>query len=201
MRQIFVIHGGNTYETREEFLEYLRTEPVELSRLKPKQDWKANLQNTLGEDYEVYLPQMPNKQSANYEEWKLWFERIIPLMSDNAILVGHSLGGLFLAKYLSEETFPLQLRGVFLIAPPFDYDTESSKSLASFALPETLSAFADQVKMIQLYHSADDTVVPISNLAGYQKALPYARASVFADRGHFNQESFPELVADIKALG
>ncbi len=63
---------------------------------------------------------MPNKTNAQFEEWKIWFEKFIPFLNDGVILVGHSLGGVFLAKYLSENKFPKKIGGVFLVSAVYE---------------------------------------------------------------------------------
>lgn len=101
-QQVFVIHGGTAFNTYEEYFEYLTKKEVSLEKLQGR-DWKINLQDDLGDGYEVFLPKMPNSQNAVYKEWCIWFEKFLPLLNDGVILVGHSLGAVFLAKYLSEH--------------------------------------------------------------------------------------------------
>lgn len=151
----------------------------------------------LGEGYEVILPSMPCKENAKYPEWKIWFEKMIPFLEDNVILVGHSLGGKFLARYLAEETFSRKILAVILIASPFD---RSSRKHTDFFLPDSLAMFERQGGNIILFHSKDDPVVNFSELAKYQELLPDATVRIFDDRQHFNQAGFPELVAEIKSL-
>ena len=103
-QQIFVIHGGNASNSYHEYLKYLKAKKITLDDFHRK-DWKTGLAEKLGRNFEVHNPAMPNKQNAKYLEWKIYFEKIIPLMKAPVILVGHSLGGIFLAKYLSEEKF------------------------------------------------------------------------------------------------
>lgn len=193
--QVVVIHGGDTFETYEEYLTFLKSHPFDLERLKQKR-WKENLPEKLGEPFDVIRPEMPSKWNAKYPEWKIWFEKIIPFLNDGVVLVGHSLGGTFLAKYLSESKFPKRILATFLVAAPFD-DQGADFSLADFSLPESLSPFEVQGGVIFLYHSANDPVVPFVDLAKYRKAIPSAKARIFTDRGHFDQEDLPELIEDI----
>ncbi len=196
-KQVVVINGGDTFKTYEEYLDFLGNFKIDIERYKTsKTDWKPWLREGLGENYEVILPVMPNKMNAMFEEWKLWFEKLFPFLNDGVILVGHSLGASFLAKYLSENTFPKKIKGVFLVSGVFDIDSEGY-SLASFALPKKLNFQTDN---IYLYHSKDDPVVPLSNLEHFVTALPKAHSQIFKDRQHFNQEEFPELVMDIRNL-
>jgi len=196
-KQVVVIHGGDTFETYEKYLDFLRNYEINIERYKTgKDDWKPWLREKLGSDYDVILPMMPNKFNAQFPEWKIWFDKLIPSINDDVILVGHSLGGSFLAKYLSENKFPKKIRAVFLIGAVYDKDCDGYP-LLSFALPEKLNL---QAENIFIYHSEDDPVVPFSALGQYKEALPNAQTRVFKDLKHFIQEEFPELVEDILKL-
>jgi len=200
-KQILAIHGGEVFNSYEEYLNFLKEYPVDLDRLLTKKKWKNNLQADLGEGWEVLNPQMPNHRNAKYAEWKIWFEKFLPFLRDEVILIGSSLGGIFLAKYLSENDFSVKISAAYLIAAPFDEnDRDVNYTLGDFALPESLEKFQEQVEKIFLYHSEDDPVVPISDLEKYAQALPKAEKIVFQDRGHFSQDHFPEIVEMIRGI-
>jgi predicted alpha/beta hydrolase family esterase len=196
-RQIVIIHGGNAFEKYEDYIAYLTAKELRIEKLL-SQGWKLNLGQKLGNTYQVLNPQMPNSLNARYAEWKIWFEKIIPLLDDTVAFIGHSLGGIFLAKYLSENTYPKKIRATFLIAAP--YNTKDQHPLVDFIITEDLSLFAQQAGEVFLYQSTDDMVVPFENVTSYQKALPNAQIRIFKDKQHFNQEEFPELIADIVSL-
>lgn len=197
-KQILVIHGGNAFEDYKEYLQYLRNRSISLATLQ-KNDWKRSLRVDLGDLYDVYTPQMPNSQNARYAEWKIWFDRLIKLFDEGVILIGHSLGGIFLAKYLSEQTSPISIKATFLVAAPFN--TEHNHPLVDFNITQNLSHFEEQGGKIVLFHSSDDEIVPFSNLFSYQKELLESVSVTFNDRGHFLQPEFPELIDHIKQLG
>jgi len=198
-QQVVVIHGGTTFDTYEDYISYLKNKEISLDKLRLRKSWKNDLPGKLGDNFDVLLPRMPNGTNARYEEWKIWFERIIPFFNKGVILIGHSLGGMFLAKYLSENTFPKIIKAVLLIAAPFD-DADSEESLADFKLPSSLERFAQQVKIIYLIQSKDDPVVPFEQLKKYKQALPNVKTMIFSNREHFGQETFPEMVQLIKKL-
>lgn len=195
--QVVIIHGGDTFDNYEDYLHFLKNFEVDLGMLSNK-SWKKSLEADLGENFEVLALQMPNKFNAKYLEWKIWFKKFIPFFNDEVIIVGHSLGGIFLAKYLAENIFPKKITGLYLIAAP--YANVDTYSLADFILPESLEKITDQVSEIFLYQSKDDKIVPFSEVEAYQYQLPSAKLRIFENRGHFNQENFPELVSDIKSV-
>lgn len=198
-QQVVAIHGGTSFDTHEEYIDFIKTRELTLEKLKQCEDWKISLPNALGDGFEVLLPKMPNGTNAKYEEWKIWFERCSDFMTDGVILIGHSLGGIFLAKYLSENDFPKRITATILVAAPYD-DTSTVESLNDFSLPASLEQLGKQGGKIYLVHSHDDPVVPLAEAKQYQQVLPDAQVMAFPDRGHFNQSEFPELVALLRSL-
>lgn len=145
MRQVVVIHGGHVFSSHEEFLSYLRNYTIESLEHFKRKDWKSSLEKELEGRYEIILPKMPCKDNAKYLEWKIWFEKILPFLQDDVVLIGHSLGGKFLAKYLSEEKFPVRVGSTILIAAPFE---QSTRKYADFVLNDPLTLLEQQVGKI-----------------------------------------------------
>jgi predicted alpha/beta hydrolase family esterase len=199
-QQVLLIHGGDPQESYEAYLEFLKNYPVRLERHALRQPgYQEILASDLGENFEVLFPEMPNKRNAKYVEWKIWFEKFLPFLRDDVILIGGSLGAIFLAKYLAENNLPKRIKALFLLAGPA-MDNPPEYKLYDFALPEDLSKFVSQAPKVFLYHSQDDSVVPFKDLEFYKHLFPEATVRVFTDRGHFNVERIPELIADIKSL-
>ncbi len=197
MKQVVAIHGGDSYATYEEFISNFSKIVVSLEWMNFN-DWKKNLQKVLGHEYEVLLPRMPNPQNAKYREWKIYFEKLLPQLNDGVILVGHSLGGVFLAKFLSEESLPIAVHATFLVSAPFDADGE--RTLVEFNITNDLARLSEQGGQLFLYHSDDDPVVGFAELDKFVVRLPGAVVRTFANRQHFNQAEFNELVEDIRSL-
>ena len=119
-KQILMVHGADAFSEYDAFLNFLRTYPIEdpLGEAEHK-SWKRSLKEELKDEYEVYYPSMPNSQNAKYLEWQIWFERYLEFLRDDVVLLGHSQGGYFLAKYLTENVLPIRVRALYLIAAPF----------------------------------------------------------------------------------
>ena len=195
MKQVFIIQGGTSYNTYESYMHDLTSKPLDYERLKYAPRWfNQGISKELYE-FDVLLPAMPNRQNAVYEEWKIVFEKCIPHFRDDVQLIGHSLGAMFLAKYLNENSLPTKVRRVLLVSGGYDDDT--NEELGSF---QVLSAKGVQSNTdeVHLFHSKDDFVVPFSELAKFQTDLPTASSHVFDDRGHFLQPDFPELYELLK---
>lgn len=192
-KQVIVMHGGDSFDSYKKFLDSLKNWEVSVETFLPRRDWKMNLPQDLGEDFQVLMPRMPNKDNAKYAEWKIWFERMLPFVEDGVILVGHSLGGIFLVKYLSENGFSKKIGKLVLVAPPHNQTAETG----DFILTGPISGLVGLCQEIHLFQSKDDQIVPASEAERYKDALPEIQLHIFEDRGHFNQEQFPEMVKEI----
>jgi len=195
MKQVCVIHGGSTYDSDADFLTHLEQLELDYKRLLYRPRWNNWLAEILT-DYDVLLPSLPNNANAKYSEWSVYFSKIIPFLTEETVLVGHSLGGIFLAKYLNEHANSLHFKKVALIAAPFD--DETGESLGSFRLPQDMSHLAKTADGFHLYQSKDDVVVPVAEIEKYKSILPNASMTLFEDRGHLNTPTFQELVEFIK---
>lgn len=195
-KQVIFIHGGGSFNTQEEYIEFLKKEEFNPDEIKEKRWWHS-LEKTLGTDFNVVTPIMPNVNNASYKEWKIWFEKIFSHLQDNVVLIGHSLGGAFLARYLSENKFPKNILATYLVASSYHDIQHYSEN--SFVPPESLQLLEKQGGEITIYHSENDTRVSFEHLSKLVKALPNAHAVTFKNRGHLTQEEFPELIQSIRS--
>ncbi len=200
-KQIVFIHGGNAYTRYEEYIHDLQTMPIDDPLgLVVRKRWQPTLREALLDTHEVYYPAMPSSKNAKYGEWKIWFERYHAFLHDNIILIGHSQGGFFLAKYLSEERMPVSVRALYLLAAPFENADFGGEDGGDFAFdPAHLHRLAEQVESVYILHSEDDPVVPYTHACKFAEALPAAELISFTDKGHFIDETFPEIIAHIQS--
>ncbi|HPT08623.1 MAG TPA: alpha/beta hydrolase [bacterium] len=198
-KQIIFIHGGMTFKNKKDYFSYLRNKEISLDK---KSKWsKEYLDKELGKKFQIIRPGMPLAQYANYKDWKIWFERYIPYLKNNVILIGVSLGGIFLAKYLSENNFPKKILATILVCPPFD-DTLPEEDLAGgFKLKSDLSLIEKNSKNLILMFSENDNVVPIEHAEKYRNKLKNAKIIIYKNKnGHFKIAKFPEIIKIIKLL-
>lgn len=197
--QILLIHGGMTFKNRKDYLSFLKRRSVSA---KKKITWSADyLDKKLGAHYEIIRPRMPLQDNAKYEDWKIHFERFIPLLRNGVILIGNSLGAIFLAKYLSEHRFQKKIRAVFLVGAPFD-DTLTGEDLAGgFHLKSDLSLLEQNTKNLYIMFSKTDDVIPVSHAEKYRAKCKTAHIVIYKNKnGHFQIATFPEIVKFIGGL-
>lgn len=195
--KILMIHGGTTFKNRKDYFKFLKNLKINLEK---RFKWQNEyLDKKLSKDFEIIRPTMPLKEDAKYIDWKIYFEKYLALLGRDFILIGNSLGGIFLAKYLSENKLKNKAKAVFLICPPFD-NTLSDEDLAGgFKLSRDLSLIEKNTKQLHLMFSKDDDVVPVAHADKYRKKLPNATFHIYESKnGHFKVPEFPEIVKLIK---
>ena len=191
------IHGGMTFKNNKDYLHYLKTRKISI---KDRVRWSDDyLSRKLGNRFEVIKPHMPLSDNARYIEWKIHFERYLHYLRNNIILIGESLGGIFLAKYLSENKFPRKILSTYLIGSPFDDSLSGEDLVGGFKLKSDLSIIEKNSKKIYLLFSRDDEVIPLSHANKYEKKLKNAKIIIYKSKnGHFKISKFPEIVKMIK---
>jgi hypothetical protein len=189
--QVFFVHGGDTFRRRKDYLQWLQNRKVSLDE---KKSWKDDCINKLGINFDFIRPEMPCKNNARYDDWKIYFEKFIPLLKDQVIFIGTSLGGIFLAKYLSENKFPRKILATYLVAAPYDNNLPDEGLFGGFKLPSDLSLFEKNSSKTRLIFAEDDPVVSLEHLQKYVKKLPHAKVSVLKNKGHFRVKKLPEVI-------
>ncbi len=193
--QVIFIHGGDAFRNPEDLYAALRARDFNPYEVKKK--WREELIKNISDTHECHALSMPNSMWADYKAWKIWFEKMVPFLRDNVILVGHSLGGGFLLRYLTEQTLPVSVSQLHLIAACID-DVDCS-GVGDFSIDiETWSGFRASVAEVHLWHSEDDTIVPIHHSERLYEKYREAIFHRFTDRFHFINESFSELEGVIR---
>jgi predicted alpha/beta hydrolase family esterase len=194
LTQVVYMHGGEAFDGFWEGMQsYVMNTTSKVFSFKKRtlKKWPDFLETDLSDRVVIKL-KMPSKYNAKYAAWKHHFEAQFKDFDDTVILLGWSLGGNFMAKYLAENTPPFKIESVHLVAPCFGLG-------GGFWLSDD---FPGRLKdlTVHLYHSKDDFVVDFSDFKKYEKALPRAKTHVFTDRNHFLQTDFPELIETLKPL-
>jgi len=196
--QIFYIHGGTTFKNKREYLHFLKTR---VPSIKKKVGWNGTyLDKQLSSHFQIIRPRMPRQDGATYNEWAIHFERFFPQLKNNIILIGESLGGIFLAKYLSEHKFPKKILATYLVCPPFDNSLPTETLAGGFKLKSDISLLEKNCKKLTLMFSENDDVVPVSHAKKYAARLKNANILTYKHiNGHFQISEFPEIVKMIKS--
>lgn len=138
-------------------------------------------------------PEMPHPYRPDYDVWKNEFERLEP--DENTLLVGHSCGGGFLVRWLSEN--PKIIVGkVVLVAPWLDIEKKAGL-MFDFSLKQDIAK--QSKKGIDLLYSTNDGPELQSSLKYLRQNTKDLRYHEFINYGHFTLSAmktreFPELL-------
>jgi predicted alpha/beta hydrolase family esterase len=155
----------------------------------------AALQRGLGPEYRLLHPLMPHPEAPEYQPWKLGLATALAGLSGEVTLIGHSLGGSVLVKYLAEEGWAGAITSLCLIAAP--YFGAPDWEHAEFMLDP--AAAPPRLPRVCLYYTRDDAVVAPAHLALYAAMFPQATARELDGYGHTFSAGCAELVADLRA--
>lgn len=139
----------------------------------------------------VIIPPMPLEVEVAYQDWINVFEQL--KINKETILVGHSCGGGFLIRYLSEHV-ELKPAKVILVAPWLDPDGELTTDFMKF---EINSEFSQKTEL-HIFISSDDMSSVVKSSEILKEKLSGATWHEFSDREHFCTKEFPELLEVLK---
>ncbi len=157
--------------------------------------WLPWLQMQLcARDILTQTPEMPRPFAPDYEAWKNVFEQFE--INEHTLLVGHSCGGGFIMRWLSDN-LDRKVGKVVLVAPWLDIERDYG-SMFDFELRADISG--QSTGGIDYLYSTNDGSVLKTTLQFSQKVLSDIKYHEFVDYGHFmlenmNTREFPELLA------
>ncbi|KKR07426.1 MAG: hypothetical protein UT43_C0027G0005 [Parcubacteria group bacterium GW2011_GWC1_39_29] len=136
-------------------------------------------------------PEMPTPYEARYEEWCSVLEQFH--INEDTILVGHSLGGGFLVRWLSENK--TKVGRVVLVAPWLDPNKELTTGFFNFSIDPEL---ANRTKGLTVFISDDDDQEELTSSEILKNTVPGLNVKEFTGKGHFilqhmGTNEFPEL--------
>src|SRR6478609_3767448 len=155
--------------------------------------------NALGNEYTIRHPLMPEPENPRYDAWKTKLGKEMSEMKGEIILIGHSLGGSVILKFLSEEKYSNTIAGLFLISTP--YWKKKNWEIDEYVLKKDFAEKLTGLSHLFLYHSKEDEWVPFSHTQFYAKKLPNAVVRELPGQEHEFSYGLPQLIDDIKQLG
>lgn len=137
-------------------------------------------------------PPMPFR--PRYDEWVKEFERCD--VTPDTLLVGHSCGGGFLVRYLSEHK-DLRVGKVILVAPWMNPDNDPISDTADFFDFEIDPDFPQRTEGVTVFASIDDFPSVVETVDMLRHKVSGLVINEYSDRGHFKDSPFPELLGEI----
>ena len=157
-----------------------------------------SLEHKLDKGDTICYPRMPNEGDPHYSDWKAALLKQLDGLVDNAILIGHSVGGTVLLHVLADAAPKFRPGALILIAPPFigegGWPSDDIKPRAELAqsLPSGLP--------ILIFHGYDDQIVPPAHAQLYAEAIPGLTIHALPHRNHQLSNDATEMAQAIRAL-
>ncbi len=153
-------------------------------------------QQLIKASYLPQAPEMPEPYNPVYENWRQELERYD--LNEETLLVGHSCGGGFLVRYLSENP-DVKVGKVVLVAPWIDLEKSLDTGMFSFKINPKI---ADRTKELIFFSSDDDHEAVQNSVKKLLSSIDNVKHKTFHRYGHFclkdmKTREFPEL---LKAL-
>lgn len=198
-QQVVFITGATPKENYESYYKYLEQRvdynPYEEEFL----NWNKTLGKKIWDDFEYLKAPIREFKFADYEAWKIMFEKMFPYLRENVVLVTTSLGSTFILKYLGENDFPVRIKKLFFIAPAIADTPDEKLGTFEFNIDLVYSRVQRFTDNIYIYHSRDDDCVPFEQGLELHSYFPDSIFREFNNRGHFYKEAeLPEIIEDIK---
>ncbi|MBU2101287.1 alpha/beta hydrolase [Patescibacteria group bacterium] len=143
-------------------------------------------------DYLAQAPELPEPYDPDYEKWRSVFERFD--INEDTILIGHSRGGAFLIRWLSENK--VKTDKVALVAPSIRDDKKEEHGFFDFEIDKE---FPNRTKGVTVLYSTDDSGSVASTVDTLKKSLEGDVEYIeFTNKGHLTfgdmgTVEFPEL--------
>jgi uncharacterized protein len=186
MKQVILIHGWNTRE------EYYDPDKPTASN----DHWFPWLTKELMiRDIHTIALEMPQGYYPEYSKWKKGLERYD--IDEDTTLVGHSCGGGFLVRWLTEEN--VNVGKVILVAPWMGIDFGAGPFDESFFDFKINPDIQRKTKSLTIIYSTDDFPAVVESVDILRHQLNDVEYKEFVDKGHFTRtdlqgESFPEIL-------
>jgi uncharacterized protein len=155
-----------------------------------------SLRGALGPAWEVRYPRMPLDDEAGYHDWVERIAAALPSPGDELVLVGHSVGGSVLLRYLCDEPPAAPVTVLAVLAAPF-WGADDFWQWDEARLPGAAAERLSVLPRILLYHARDDEVVPFAHLAMYGARLPRAVLRPLEAGGHQFSGGLGDVARDI----
>lgn len=143
--------------------------------------------------------EIPEPYSPRYVVWKREFEKFD--ITPETILVGHSCGGGFLVRWLSENP-DKKVGKVVLVAPWMNPENNPKSDTADFFDFEIDSELVSRTASVTLFNSDDDQETIHRSVQIIREKVNGTHYKEFHNKGHFIYEDlgtveFPELLEEI----
>ena len=158
---------------------------------KPYENWFEWLENKLStSDFQCFVPHFPTPSQQSYENWEklLNFYCDLGFINRDTIFIAHSLGPVFIAKYVIEND--LTIKGLITVSGFNNFISgmeEFDNMNKSFFIDNfQLSKLKDHMNYIHSFISDDDPNLPSEKTLEFAQTIG-GEIHLIPNGGHFNE--------------
>lgn len=189
MVNIFIFHGAGG-SPQENWFPWLK---MELEKFSASQSVQK---------YQVFIPQFPTPERQTLENWLKVMDDYRSYLNEDAILIGHSLGGLFMLSFL--EKFKIRM-AIFVASFGGLPGNKFDDGMRTFASPVRQNFDWQKIRQnceqFLVFHSDNDPYVKLETVKNLAKNLG-VDVTIVKGAGHFNGSAgyteFPLLLEELR---
>lgn len=168
----------------------------------PYKNWFPWLKKELGKrKLNCLVPNFPSPYKQDYGSWQEVLKSYVKIgcITENTIFVTHSLGGIFLVKFLIENK--IKVKKIIGVAGFNNLKFEDDMKLYESFYRESISLAKEHCKERICIYSNNDSYVPLSEAEKFAEEID-AEKVLIPNAGHFNEKAgykeFKEILKYIK---
>lgn len=168
----------------------------------PTRDWLSWLKKELlKKGIEAQVPKMPNTNRPKIEEWNRYLAKIVKSPDSKLFLVGHSVGGRLLLRYL--EDIDTKIGGAVIVASwlnkrrkPFKKKSNAKMMAPWLKTPIKWAKIRKHARKFTAIYSDDDRYVPPEAAQVIKNKLS-AKVVLLHNKGHIDQNKSPAILKEV----
>jgi hypothetical protein len=172
----------------------------------PCENWFPWLEKELSNNkISCIIPHFPTPKHQNFTNWEnlLNYYFMLGLVHDKTIFIAHSLGPIFIAKYVIKNK--IKIKGLISVAGFNDFFSGNKDfddiNKSFFMENSELSKFTDYSNFSHCFISDNDPYIPMDKLKQFSNIIK-ADLHIIPNGGHFNIDAgyvkFVEVIEIIK---
>lgn len=168
----------------------------------PNENWFPWLRDELEKlsDFRVFIPEFPTPEGQNLENWMQTMGKYKDFLNEDAILIGHSLGGLFALSILEKHVVKA---GIFVASFPGLPGNKFDDGMMTFAQDFDWQKIRLNAEKFFVFHGDDNPYVKIEVGEKLARNLG-VDVTLVKGAGHFNGSAgyteFPLLLSVLRKI-
>jgi len=153
----------------------------------PKENWFPWLKKELTKlGHKVIVPQFPTPKDHSLKGWTETLHKYKKFLTNNCVLIGHSLGGAFLLNILQGQKTS---KAIFVASVPGKIENKFDSMMKDITHRKfDFKKIQENCKKIHLIASDNDEYIPLKESERLAKKL-HTKVTLVKNAGHFNERA------------